>query len=70
MTAPLATVERAARATDAEHVAARDAERCPICGADAGTECTYGALGGKPPEQFPGRVHTRRLRLYLARGAA
>jgi hypothetical protein len=45
----LASVERAAKATDAEHAAARDTERCPI---------------------YPGRVHTRRLRLYLARGAA
>lgn len=63
----LAPVERASAATDAEHAAARDAERCPICGAAAGAECVYGALGGKPAETFPGRVHMRRLRVFLAK---
>lgn len=61
----LAPVARAIAATEAEHAAARDTLRCPICGAAARAECTYGGpLGAQPA--FPGRVHTRRLRAYLA----
>ncbi len=63
----LASVDRALSATDEEHVAARDTTACPICGAAPGVECTYGALSGALSGQaFPGRVHTRRLRVYLA----
>lgn len=64
----LADVGRASSATDSEHVAARDTERCPICGAAPGVECTYGAYVGRPAGMhFPGRVHLRRVRVYLAR---
>lgn len=64
----LASVERAARATDAEHLAARDTTACPICGAEPAAECKYGALAGEPTGSrcHPGKVHMRRLRLYLA----
>lgn len=64
----LASVERAIAATELEHAAARDTRACPICGAAAGAECAYGVSGRAQagPERFPGRVHLRRLRAYLA----
>ena len=63
----LSSVERASAATDDDHAGARDTTACPICGAAPGVECAYGALSGRPAGQaFPGRVHTRRLRVYLA----
>lgn len=64
---PLASLERAREATDAEHAAARDRLACAICGAVPGAECTYGALSGETVGRcFPGKVHMRRLRAYLA----
>ena len=63
----LADVKRALEATDAEHHAAIASTVCVICGAKPGAECTYGAGNGRPSGQhFPGRVHTRRMRRYLA----
>ncbi len=58
------------------HAHARDGISCPICGAAAGEECTYGGGYGSrvgptrpaPARQYPGKVHTRRLvKFHLAR---
>jgi hypothetical protein len=65
-----ASVHRAISATPEEHAAAISTTQCPICGAAPGVECTYGSNASryKPPEQFPGRAHTRRVRAYIASG--
>jgi hypothetical protein len=66
VTYPIRTsAERALRASDAEHVAAIAAMPCPICGVSASAECRYGVALAAPGGQFPGRAHTRRVRLYL-----
>ena len=62
----LCCLDRAAAADAAEHLAARDGTRCPICGAEPGVACTYVAFGGLPAGQhWPDRVHLRRLRTHL-----
>lgn len=61
------SVERALEANELEHAGAILTVSCIICGAAAGVECTYGALGGERAGQdYPGHAHTRRVRQYLA----
>lgn len=57
---------RAIAASDDEHRAAIAETACPICFAEDGMECFYGAGAGLPAgRHYPGKAHMRRVRVYL-----
>lgn len=51
-------------ATPEQHRAAIAQHACPICGVAPGAECAFGISQGRA-ERFPGKAHTRRVRLLL-----